>query len=134
MFHNDRWQLVFKDFEPYTHMVELANAMDVETSMGNHTWSTEEFQQVLAIHTEQIRRMKSMCRAQRMGFIHVLSQQFCESCLPFPEKVVQAICDRLPKIALERNESLLTIIKVHANCISFFIFTYVFLAGSFKET
>ena len=35
-------------------MVDLACGVDVNSSMQKKMWSTEEFQHVLAIHTEQV--------------------------------------------------------------------------------
>ena len=35
-------------------MVDAAKRVDVEGSMAKKQWSTEEFQHVLAVHTEQV--------------------------------------------------------------------------------
>ena len=35
-------------------MVDQARKVDVENSMSKKQWSTEEFQHVLAVHTEQV--------------------------------------------------------------------------------
>jgi dynein heavy chain len=38
-------------------MVDRSRSVDVETSMATKKWSTDEFQHVLAIHTEQVFNM-----------------------------------------------------------------------------
>lgn len=58
-------------FETYGEMVDKARKVDVEGSMAKRQWSTDEFQHVLAIHSDQIREMKSMARKKRLGFIKV---------------------------------------------------------------
>lgn len=136
----DRIMDYMKDFDSYTTMVDLAGNVDVHESMMSRQWSTEEFQHVLAIHTDQvspvpwkqsplwqlspsqlgyfsaffsqIRQMNKMPKSKRLGLMQVMSQEFCSSCLPYPKKVVDAVCERLPVIALKRNENLLAIIKV----------------------
>ena len=35
-------------------MVDAARKVDVETSMAKKQWSTDEFQHVLTVHTEQV--------------------------------------------------------------------------------
>ena len=52
-------------------MVDNARKVDVDSSMAKKQWSTEEFQHVLAIHTDQIRQMKHMTKRRRLGLIHV---------------------------------------------------------------
>ena len=61
---------------------------------------------------DQIREMQAMTKQRRLGLMQVLSEDFCNTCLPYPQQVVTAVCDKLPVIALKRNEDLLTIIKV----------------------
>ena len=56
--------------------------------------------------------MKSMRQQGNVGFVTVLSQGFCESCLPYPTNVISAVSVKLPVVAVKRNEGLLTIIKV----------------------
>ena len=60
----------------------------------------------------QLQRMKHMRQSLRVGLIDVKSEGFCQSCLPYPKNVMQAVVAKLPVIALKRNEDLLTIIKV----------------------
>ena len=64
------------------------------------------------IFSLQLNRMQTMCKDLRLGLIHVLSENFCQSCIPFPSSVMKAVVSKLPVIALKRNEDLLTIIKV----------------------
>ena len=56
--------------------------------------------------------MKKMVTNQRIAMIQVNAKGFQETCLPFAEKVLNAIHKKLPIIANKRNEDLLTIIKV----------------------
>ena len=56
--------------------------------------------------------MKVMRRLKRVGLIQVHTQQFCDSCLPYPENIIAVISRKLPEIALKKNLVLLTIIKV----------------------
>ena len=44
--------------------------------------------------------------------MQVFSENFYQSCVPYPRDVLHAVVSRLPKIAYKRNEDLLTIIKV----------------------
>jgi len=49
---------------------------------------------------------------KRVGLMQVHSQQFCDTCLPYPENIISIISRRLPEIAFKKNLDLLTIIKV----------------------
>lgn len=53
-----------------------------------------------------------MKRERRHGLLHIASEGFCQSCLPYPQGVITAVNSRLPEMALRKNEDLLTIIKV----------------------
>ena len=44
-------------------MVDQASKIDVEASMRTRTWSTDEFQHVLTIQTEQVGHSSSMFSA-----------------------------------------------------------------------
>ena len=46
---------MFQDFTQYCTMVDHARLVDVDSSMAKKQWSTDEFQHVLAVHTEQVR-------------------------------------------------------------------------------
>ena len=53
-----------------------------------------------------------MRRVKRVGLMEVHTQQFCDTCLPYPETIISIISRRLPEIAFNKNLELLTIIKV----------------------
>ena len=44
----------FQNFRKYVGMVEAAVKLDVENSLKRQSWSVEQFQQILAIYTEQV--------------------------------------------------------------------------------
>ncbi|XP_071833092.1 dynein axonemal heavy chain 6-like isoform X4 [Apostichopus japonicus] len=100
-----------QNFEEYCEMVDQARRVDVEHSMNQREWSTEEFHQVLLAHTDMVRAMQSMQTSKRKGMIRVLSSDFQASCLPYPTQVNRAVQARLPVIANRRNEDLLKVIK-----------------------
>lgn len=56
--------------------------------------------------------MKKMVMSRRVDMIQVKAEDFCSSCLPYPQKVVKEVHEKLPVIANKRNDDLLTIIKV----------------------
>ncbi len=56
--------------------------------------------------------MQSMVDNKRQGMFLVLTEEFRNSCLPYPERIVSSISRHLPKISCSRNEGLLKIIKV----------------------
>ena len=60
----------------------------------------------------QIRNMKRMTVLRRVAMIHVHSRNYRDTCLPYPETIVNKVSKALPIIAIKRNEDLLTIIKV----------------------
>ena len=60
----------------------------------------------------QTTEMESMPRLERLGYLSVISEDFCQQCLPYPQEVLKAVHYKLPAMALKRNEDLLTIIKV----------------------
>lgn len=60
--------------------------------------------------------MKKMEMTRRVAMIQVLAEEFCNSCLPYPEKVVKDVHQILPVIANKRNDELITIIKVYYRC------------------
>lgn len=99
-------------FDAYTDMVEQARHVKVGESMEKREWTTDDFYNVLSIHTDQEREMLAMERMRRIGFIQVESEGFCNNCLPFPRTVIRDVVSRLPGIACKRNEDLLRIIKV----------------------
>ena len=56
--------------------------------------------------------MKVMREKKRLGLLDVQSQGFRDACLPHPRDVLSVVHNKLPIVALKRNEDLLTIIKV----------------------
>ena len=69
----------------------------------------------------QVLDMKEMRLHKRVGLFHVDITQFQKDCLPFPEKVLEAVSRHLPVIAARRNDVLLNVIKV-----SFYFYTSTF--------
>jgi len=49
---------------------------------------------------------------RRVAMIHVYSKGYRDTCLPYPDAIVNKVSKALPIIAIKRNEDLLTIIKV----------------------
>ncbi|KAK7488391.1 hypothetical protein BaRGS_00020365, partial [Batillaria attramentaria] len=99
------------NYHQYCLMVDQSQQMNVEESMAKREWSTDDFNQVLATHTEMIRRMKKMVMKRRVAMVLVLAENFCESTTPYPQKVLTAVHQKLPVLANKRNDDLLTIIK-----------------------
>ncbi|XP_019625905.1 PREDICTED: LOW QUALITY PROTEIN: dynein heavy chain 6, axonemal-like [Branchiostoma belcheri] len=100
-----------EDYTKFTVMVDKARRVDVDASMTQREWTTEEFHHVLSQHTEQVRSMMKMRTHQRIGMMEVFSNGFQGSCLPFPKEVLAAINRKLPVIANKKNEELMRIIK-----------------------
>ena len=48
------WRDVCQEFDKFCTMVDGARQVDVEGSMAKKMWSTEEFQHILSIHTDQV--------------------------------------------------------------------------------
>ena len=67
-----------------------------------------------------------MTKERRLGIIEVQASDFCDSCLPYPEKVIHQVHKNLPVVAAKRNEDLLNIIKV-------FIFEIIIIEITFKK-
>ena len=57
--------------------------------------------------------MKKMTLHKRVGLFHIDITGFQKDCLPFPEKVLEAVGRHLPVIAAKRNDVLLNVIKVN---------------------
>ena len=49
---------------------------------------------------------------RRCAMILVMSSDYRDSCLPYPQEIINKTHHKLPVIANKRNEDLLTIIKV----------------------
>ena len=56
--------------------------------------------------------MAKMTLHKRIGLFHVDITAFKTDCLPFPEKILEAVGRHLPVIAAKRNDVLLNVIKV----------------------
>ena len=56
--------------------------------------------------------MTKMTLHKRIGLFHVDISGFNTDCLPFPEKILEALGRHLPVIAAKRNDVLLNVIKV----------------------
>ena len=56
--------------------------------------------------------MVKMTLRKRIGLFHVDITGFKTDCLPFPEKILEAVGRHLPVIAAKRNDVLLNVIKV----------------------
>ena len=56
--------------------------------------------------------MKSMPTSQRKALFLVKSDQFKESCIPYPQRIISAVDKHLPVVANKKNDALLNIIKV----------------------
>ena len=56
--------------------------------------------------------MAKMTLHKRIGLFHVDITGFKTDCLPFPEKILEAVGRHLPFIAAKRNDVLLNVIKV----------------------
>lgn len=99
------------NYHQFCQMVDQSRKMNVDASMAKKAWSTEEFSQVLATHTEMLRRMQKMVMSRRVAMVKVRAENFYSTCTPYPDKVVADVDQRLPVIANKRNDDLLTIIK-----------------------
>lgn len=59
--------------------------------------------------------MRKMTVKRRCAMILVMSSNYRDSCLPYPQEIIDKTHHKLPIIANKRNEDLLTIIKVKMN-------------------
>eukprot|EP00105_Crassostrea_gigas_P038198 XP_019922346.1 PREDICTED: dynein heavy chain 6, axonemal [Crassostrea gigas] len=99
------------NFGQYCEMVDKSKALDIDGSMASHEWSTEEFNHVLPTFTEMVREMRKMTVKRRCAMILVMSSDYRDSCMPYPQEIIDKTHHKLPIIANKRNEDLLTIIK-----------------------
>ena len=60
--------------------------------------------------------MKQMTKKMRLSIIHVDTEKFCNTCLPYPQTVLNAVFAKLPVIAARRNLGLLSTIRVATLC------------------
>ncbi|GFO34548.1 dynein heavy chain 1, axonemal, partial [Plakobranchus ocellatus] len=99
------------NYDTFCQMVDQSRKMHVDESIAKKPWTTDEFNQVLSTHTEMLRRMNNMQTSRRVAMVQVQAGDFCSSCLPFPQSVVDAVNRCLPVIANKHNDDLITIIK-----------------------
>ncbi|RUS88168.1 hypothetical protein EGW08_004065, partial [Elysia chlorotica] len=99
------------NYDTFCQMVDQSRKMHVDESIAKKPWTTDEFNQVLSTHTEMLRRMNKMQTSRRVAMVQVQAADFCSSCLPFPQSVVDAVNRCLPIIANKHNDDLITIIK-----------------------
>ncbi|XP_059157269.1 dynein axonemal heavy chain 6-like [Physella acuta] len=100
-----------ENYETYCQMVDQSRKMHVEEAIAKNPWTADEFNQVLGTHTEMIRRMGKMVVSHRIAMVQLQGEAFKESCLPFPQAVVNAVNKCLPIIANKHNDDLISIIK-----------------------
>ncbi|KAJ7369813.1 hypothetical protein OS493_036330 [Desmophyllum pertusum] len=103
-----------KKFRKFCVMVDKSRRVDVDGSLKEREWNTEEFYAVLNQHTEEVLEMAKMTLHKRVGLFHVDITEFHKTCLPYPEKVLEGVARHLPVIAAKRNDVLLNVIK-HAS-------------------
>lgn len=60
----------------------------------------------------KVREMRKMTVKRRCAMILVMSSDYRDSCMPYPQEIIDKTHHKLPIIANKRNEDLLTIIKV----------------------
>ncbi|KAL8598272.1 hypothetical protein ACOMHN_035222 [Nucella lapillus] len=99
------------NYQQFCLMVDQCRLMKVEESMAKRAWSTDDFNQVLATHTEMLRRMTSMVMEHRLAMVHVRAKDFSEASSPHPDHILKEVHHKLPLLANKRNDDLLTIIK-----------------------
>ena len=85
----------------------------------------------LFLYAMQVLDMKEMLLHKRIGLFHLDVTQFQKDCLPFPEKVLEAVGRHLPVIAAKRNDVLLNVIKVSTCLTSSFCFSSALTSRSF---
>nr|XP_039247972.1 dynein heavy chain 6, axonemal-like [Styela clava] len=100
-----------KKYGKYCEMVEHSRAVDVNASLEEYEWGPDEFSAILSRHTDMLYDMKLMEPRRRIGMLHVDIKPFFHACLPFPQGVVDTVHERLPGIAVHRNEELLRVIR-----------------------
>ncbi|EDV29505.1 uncharacterized protein TRIADDRAFT_51924 [Trichoplax adhaerens] len=116
-----------KEYDHFCEMVDSCGQIDVNNSMAQHEWSTDEFQEILQQHTEQpvfVAPWQDIYCNHATAFIvsdytelvitlpsEVDTTLFRNTILPFPEKILKDIYQHLPTIASKKNTELITTIK-----------------------
>ena len=59
--------------------------------------------------------MESMPLSQRRGMFLVETLEYKQSCLPHPKRIIELVNTHLARIATEKNEAFLKIIRVCVN-------------------
>ncbi|KAH9496161.1 Dynein heavy chain 6, axonemal [Bulinus truncatus] len=112
-----------QNYNNFCQMVDQSRKINVEESIANNPWTSEDFNQVLGVHLEMIRRMNRMTTSRRVAMVQVEGMGFKDSCLPYPQAVVDAGNKFLPIIANKHNDDLMTIIKGASKRLDKTIFT-----------
>ncbi|CAL1542608.1 unnamed protein product, partial [Lymnaea stagnalis] len=99
------------NYNNFCKMVDQSRKTHVEESIAKNPWTADEFNDVLGTHTEMVRLMNKMVTTQRVAMVLVEGEHFRDSCLPYPQAVVDAANKWLPIIANKHNDDLITIIK-----------------------
>ena len=56
--------------------------------------------------------MREMPLLKFVGMLKVDTEHFKDVCLPYPMKVLNSVYQKLPKMANQRNEDLLSVVRV----------------------
>nr|KAI8735296.1 dynein heavy chain 6; axonemal-like [Biomphalaria glabrata] len=99
------------NYSGFCQMVDKSRKVNVEESIAKNPWTSEDFNHILGVHLEMIRRMNKMVTSRRVAMIQVEGVDFRDACLPYPQAVVDATNKCLPIIANKHNDDLMTIIK-----------------------
>ncbi|XP_062579261.1 dynein axonemal heavy chain 14-like [Saccostrea cucullata] len=89
------------NFDQYCEVVDKSKALDIDESMARHEWSTEEFNHVLPTFTEMVKEMRKMTVKRRCAMVLVISSSFRDSCLPYPQEIINKTHHKLPIIAIK---------------------------------
>ncbi|XP_063728306.1 dynein axonemal heavy chain 6-like isoform X2 [Symsagittifera roscoffensis] len=98
-------------FDTFCDMVNKSRRVDVDYSMKQKEWFPEDFFHVLSTHTEQRKLMEGMPLLKLVGMLKVDTEHFKNVCLPYPMKVLNSVYQKLPKMANQRDEDLLSIVR-----------------------
>ncbi|XP_075255484.1 dynein axonemal heavy chain 6-like isoform X3 [Convolutriloba macropyga] len=98
-------------FDQFCDMVNKSRRVDVDYSMKQKEWLPEDFFHVLSTHTEHRKLMNAMPLLKFVGMLKVDTEHFRDVCLPYPMKVLNSVYQKLPKLANQRNEDLLSIVR-----------------------
>ncbi|XP_066570029.1 dynein axonemal heavy chain 6 [Amia ocellicauda] len=97
-------------FQKYCSMVDEAMLIDIDTFLAEQKWTPQNLRSILFRHMEHVEQMKMMETRKRVHMMMVVSLQYQEDCLLYPEALVSTIHSALPTIAKMRNLELLEVI------------------------